>query len=264
LRLWNGREAPLHDHVAVQPVVLWTAGEADLLDGAPALGRRLIDRGLASTRPSSLAVLARYRHVLLQKRELLQSGRTTELPAWNALLASAGAAVVALRAAYVTALARALVAVRARTALDLPPLGVVYQPSPRAAVDGEAALLAALERIAPRERERKAPLLGPHRDALQILFGGRPVGEVASAGEGKALGLLLAAAQGLLVEEEGRAPLYLLDDADAELDRERLLAAWAAFPAGADLLATSSRPQAWERLPAEGRWRVEAGRFTAA
>jgi DNA replication and repair protein RecF len=268
LRLWNGREASLHDHVAVQPLVLWSAGEGDLLDGAPALGRRLVDRGLASTQPRALATLAAYRQVLVQKRQLLAQGkaaydRGADLATWNALLAEAAAAVIELRAAYVDALGRALDVVRARTPLDLPPLAIAYLPSPRAGREGAATILATLERIAPRERERGAPLLGPHRDALQLLWGGRPVGEVASAGEGKALGLLLAAAQGVLVEETERVPVYLLDDADAELDGRRLAAVWQAFPAGASLLATSSRPEVWEGLATEGRWRAASGRFAS-
>src|SRR6185503_16791228 len=172
LRLANGHVAPLAEHVALQPVVLWTAAEADLLAGAPVLGRRIIDRGLVSTRPTALAVLSRYRRVLAQKRQLLASGRADGLGSWNELLAESAAEVVALRAAYVEALDAALAAVRERTALSLPPLRIEYLPSPRAGVRGRDAILAALERIAPRERERGTPLLGPHRDALRLLWGG--------------------------------------------------------------------------------------------
>jgi DNA replication and repair protein RecF len=125
-------------------------------------------------------------------------------------------------------------------------------------------MIAALERIAGRERERGAPLLGPHRDALRLLWGGREVGDVASAGEGKALGLLLAAAQGKVVEDAGRDPVYLLDDADAELDRERLGAVWQAFAPVAQLLATSSRPEVWEGVFAGTRWSVREGRVSAS
>jgi DNA replication and repair protein RecF len=264
LRLANGNAVPLAEHVALQPVVLWTAAEADLLAGAPALGRKLIDRGLVSTRPSALAALSRYRRVLAQKRQLLASGRADGLDSWNELLAETAAEVIALRAAYVEALAAALAAVRERTPLDLPPLRVEYLPSPRAGIAGRDAILATLERIVPRERERGAPLLGPHRDALRLLWDGRDVGAVASAGEGKALGLLLAAAQGTLVEATGRDPIYLLDDADAELDRDRLAAAWEAFAAVGQLLATSSRPEVWETLPADCRWRLSGGRLNAS
>ena len=264
LRLANGNAVPLAEHVALQPVVLWTAAEADLLGGAPVLGRRLIDRGLVSTRPTALAALSRYRRVLAQKRQLLASGRADGLGSWNELLAESAAELIALRAAYVEALDAALGAIRERTTLPLPPLRIEYLPSPRAGIAGGDAVVAALERIATRERQRGAPLLGPHRDALRLLWDGREVGTVASAGEGKALGLLLAAAQGTLVEATGRDPVYLLDDADAELDRERLAAVWEAFAPATQLLATSSRPEVWEALPTGRRWQLSAGRVSAS
>ena len=261
LRRANDRELPLAEHVGLQPVVLWTAAEADLLGGAPALGRRLIDRGLVSTRPTALAGLGSYRRVLAQKRRLLASGGGDgSLEAWNGLLADAATAVIALRATYVVALDAALAAVRERTPLALPPMTLDYVPSPRVGLEGRDAILAAFERVAPRERDRGAPLVGPHRDALRLSWGGRPVGDVASAGEGKALGLLLAAAQGALVEATGRDPVYLLDDADAELDRGRLAAVWEAFAGAAQVLATSSRPEVWEGLPRDGRRSLSSGR----
>ncbi|MBZ0103592.1 MAG: hypothetical protein K8I65_15650, partial [Thermoanaerobaculia bacterium] len=66
----------------------------------------------------------------------------------------------------------------------------------------------------------------------------------ASAGERKALGLLLLAAQAAA----GREPMLLLDDADAELDRERLGRVIGAFAGFARLVVTSSRPEVWEGI----------------
>ena len=215
-----------------------------------------------STVPGALAVLGRYRQLLDQKRKLLASGRAGGLESWNELLAESAGALVALRARYVADLAAALARVQARTPLALPPLGVEYVPSPRAGVDGAAAILATLERVAERERERGMPLVGPHRDALRLLWGGREVRSVASAGEGKALGLLLAAAQGELVAATGRDPVYLLDDADAELDRDRLGAVWQAYPEAAQVLATSSRPEVWDGIAVAARWQVRAGELS--
>ena len=265
LRLAGGVEIPLGEHVAVQPLVLWSAAEAELLGGAPQHGRRLIDRGLVSTQPRALQVIGRYRQILEQKRQLLARGRGATgadgaLETWNELLAAAAAELVALRAGYATALGEALSRVRERTPLALAPLAVEYLPSPRSGRDGRDAILATFARVAPRERERGVPLVGPHRDGLRLLWGGREAKTVASAGESKAFGLLLAAAQGEVVTAGGREPLYLLDDADAELDRGRLAAVWEAFSGAGQILATTSRPQAWEGLPREASWAVEEGR----
>jgi DNA replication and repair protein RecF len=263
IRLVNGAETPIGEHVAVQPVVLWTAAEEDPLAGVPVLARRLVDRGLVSTRPGALAILSRYRQVLVQKRSLLAAGGNgSSLGTWNEMLADAAAQVIALRAAYVRALDTALAQVRERTPLELPPLALEYVPSPARAEPTE--ILAALEAAIARERARGRPLVGPHRDTVRFRWRERAVGDVASAGERKALGLLLAAAQGTLVEATGKTPLYLLDDADAELDRERLAGVWQAFAPVAQLLATSSRAEVWEGLETAHRWRVDGGRVYAS
>ncbi len=92
---------------------------------------------------------------------------------------------------------------------------------------GREALLAALRRPPPAARRPSASrCVGPQRDELEIRFGGKPIRQVASAGERKALSLLLTLAQGRVLEQQGRRPLYLLDDLDAELDRERRRKLW--------------------------------------
>jgi recombinational DNA repair ATPase RecF len=87
----------------------------------------------------------------------------------------------------------------------------------------------------------------------------REARRVASAGERKALGLLLLAAQARLLARRGRRPLLLLDDADTELDSARLMAVWTALGEPEQLLATSNRPEVWAALPLAGRFCVEAG-----
>jgi recombinational DNA repair ATPase RecF len=107
------------------------------------------------------------------------------------------------------------------------------------------------------------PLLGPHRDELDILWGEHEIRRVASAGERKALSLLLLASAGRILEEAGRPPLYLLDDADAELAPPTHAAVWKVFPPEAQLLATSNRPRVWLTLDVGSLWEVEQGRVRA-
>jgi DNA replication and repair protein RecF len=103
------------------------------------------------------------------------------------------------------------------------------------------------------------PLIGPHRDDLEVLWGGHPVRATVSAGERKALSLLLTAAHGRVLTAAGRHPVYLLDDVDAELSEESLGRVWQAFSDVSQLVATSNRPGVWEKLAAGRRWRVAAG-----
>lgn len=264
-RAVNDKNATLSEHLSILPVVAWTAADVDVLTGAPALRRRFLDRGVVSTRPAVLEILSRYRRALIHKRDLLGRPRTSvaELAPWNDLLAEAGAELIAARARYVERLAVALAAVVEAADIPFPPIGVEYRPSPRRGHEGEEAIREVLARVSERERQRGMPLVGPHRDDLAVTWGGRPVKGIASAGETKALSVLMTVAQGKVLEAAERTPVYLLDDLDAELAAGNLARVWRGLGQPAQLLASSNRLGVWEELPVEHRWRLVKGRFEA-
>lgn len=269
-RRLNGKRQPLSEHLAQLPVLAWTAGDGEVLLGGPGPRRRFLDRGIVGREPRALETLARYRRILDHKRQLLAQ-RHGGLEAWNAMLAEAAVAVVKRRAALVKALGVALDEIIATAGLALSPVELVYEPSPPETEIGNEQTAAALERLEGAERERRRPLAGPHRDRLHIRMGGREAERVASAGERKALGLALAAAQAEVWRQAGRQPVLLLDDADAELDRPTLARLWrifagearAAAQEGLQTMVTSNRPEAWETLSVDHRWSLERGVFRA-
>jgi len=151
--------------------------------------------------------------------------------------------------------------------LRLPEVELRYLPSPPQGLEGAAAIAAVLDKVAGRERRRQQPLIGPQRDELEILWGDHEVRRVASAGERKALSLLLLAAYGRVVEAAGRRPVYLLDDADAELAPPSVATVWSVFSqrvaaTSGQLFATSNRPQVWLTLDIGNLWQVEKGVVT--
>lgn len=246
-RRLNGKSAALAEHLAVQPVVAWSAGDAELLDGPPVLRRRLLDQGVVGMRPAALTVLARYRQALEQKRRLLAEG-LGGLDPWNELQAVAAAELIDQRRGYAERLAASLDEVLDRSRLELGSVELVYRPSVDPGEGGAEEILQALDRARQDELRQRRPLLGPHRDDLEILWQGRGLRRAASAGEKKLLGLALTAARGRLLEVAGKPPLYLLDEADGELDRQRLEAVWELFSNAPQLVATSHRPEAWRAV----------------
>lgn len=246
-RTLDGKPTPLAEHLAVLPTLAWSNADQELLTGAPELRRRFLDRAAVLLRPGLLDDLTRYRRALAAKRALLERGRPsrTELESWNRLLARHGAALAAARGELAAGLDGSLTALVSRHLPTLPPVALAYRASTPEAVAGEAALYAALDTALPRELARRAPLVGPHRDDLEISWNGGSARAGASAGERKALGLLLLAATAERLTSSGREPMLLVDDADAELDRERLVAVVGAFAGVARLVATSARPEVW-------------------
>jgi DNA replication and repair protein RecF len=259
VRALNGKVTPLAEHLSVLPVVAWTAAaEAEVLVGAPKARRRFMDRGVVGIRPVALEALGRYREALRQKRGLLLSdGAGLEI--WNEMLAATAADVIAQRHRYVELLRAQLTPVLAASGLPFPTIELRYSPSPANGLEGQEAIATALDRVADRERRRQMPLLGPQRDELEILWGEHEIRRVASAGERKALSLMLLAAHGRVMEEAGRPPLYLLDDMDAELAPSTVSAVWGIFRGAAQLFATSNRPQVWLTLDVGTVWEMERG-----
>lgn len=268
-RAVNGKETSLAEHLEVLPVVAWEGGEAEAVTGGPAGRRRWLDRGVVGLRPGAISALAGYRRALSGKRDLLARPGVlgedpSQLDSWNELLAAAAAEVCALRAAYAERLAAELGAVVEGSGIGFPEVGLVYRPSPACALEGEEAVGRRLGEVAGAERRRGTPLVGPHRDDLEVTWGGHPVRGTVSAGERKALSLLLTAAHGRVVAAAGREPVYLLDDLDAELAPGTLERVWGAFSGVSQLVASSNRPGVWEGLVVERRWGLDGGCLGAA
>ncbi len=259
VRALNGKVTPLSEHLAVLPVVAWTAAaEAEVLVGAPKARRRFMDRGVVGIRPTALELLGRYREALRQKRGLLL-GKGSGLEIWNEMLAATAADVISQRHRYVELLKDALARVLEASGFPFPVIELRYRPSPAEGLEGQEVIAKALDRAADRERRRQMPLLGPHRDEIEILWAGHEIRRVASAGERKALSLMLLAAHGRVMEESGRPPLYLLDDMDAELAPQTVASVWGVFREAGQVVVTSNRPQVWLTLDVGTLWEMERG-----
>lgn len=264
VRRLNGGRSSLAEHLAVLPVVPWTQSDLDILVGPPQARRRFLDRGVIGSRPSAITVISRYRQALQEKRKLLQDRRMGDavrdlLMPWNQILAQASAELSRRRFEQTEALARELVDIFRICDLDLPEVELRYKPSPKQSLDGEEAVLRKLEEVTDREIALQQPVVGCHRDDLEIRWQGHPVRRVASAGERKALGLALTAAHGKVLSSFGARPIYLLDDVDTELDGGRLAALWRFFGSAGQVLATSNRPAVWRDLEVPLRFGCRSG-----
>src|SRR5205814_9851903 len=84
------------------------------------------------------------------------------------------------------------------------------------------ALLRAMRRRLPRDRERGYTSVGPHADDLSLSLGDRAARLFASQGQARAVVLAFKIGEiENLRRAQGRAPLLLLDDVSSELDPAR-------------------------------------------
>jgi DNA replication and repair protein RecF len=109
-------------------------------------------------------------------------------------------------------------------------------------------------------------LVGPQRDVIEFLVDGRPAAEVLSGGEQKMIVLFLKFAKlELFRRRYDDAPLFLLDDVDAELDLEILQQLLSNLPVSTQVFATSAKETFLAALQAgpHRRLSLENGRVTS-
>jgi DNA replication and repair protein RecF len=169
----------------------------------------------------------------------------------------AAAAVHRARAAYVADLAAVFREIVARHAYHVTNVELRYKPS---ATDE-------LEKIRRHELRAKMSLVGPQRDVLELVMDGRAAAEVLSGGEQKMIVLFLKFAKvELFRRRHDQAPLFLLDDVDAELDLQILQDLLSNLPDSTQVFATSAKEAFLASLEAgpHRRLTVENGKVTAA
>jgi DNA replication and repair protein RecF len=212
------------DFIGSLVCVSFTPDDLQLAKAGPDGRRKFLDRALLNARPSYLATALRYAKAMKDRNKLLaRDASDEELDAFDAILASTGARIVAARRAYVDRIG-ALVSAR---------FDDIARPAPRLELryassllgdpsEMEGRLFDELGARRARDRQRATTSVGPHLDDLQLTLGGGTAKERASQGQHRALVLALKLVEiEELASELGEAPVLLLDDMSSELDAGR-------------------------------------------
>jgi len=233
----NGEKVTLPNYLGALSVFAYSSARLDVIRGTPEERRRFLDRGIASIQPAYLEQLTRYTRVLKQRNALLgeiahHRQAVATLDAWDNELMVAAAAVHRVRAAYAADLAVVFREIVARHAYHVTGVEMAYKPS----------LTDELAKIRRHELRARMSLAGPQRDVLEFTIDGRAASEVLSGGEQKMIVLFLKFAKlELFRRRHDEAPLFLLDDVDAELDLQILQDLLSKLPAATQVFATSAK-----------------------
>ena len=236
-----------------------------LVKGGPGDRRRYLDGTLVALHPRNDQLRSELDRILRQRNALLKSsgGRLDSdtaftLDVWDARLVETGESLAAARDDLVERLR--------------PRLSVAYDALVRTPAEVDLAyvapwrdggLAAALVDARRDEVRRGVSLVGPHRDDLALVIGGRPSRTHASQGEQRSLALAMRlAAHGLVTELTGSAPVLLLDDVFSELDPGRSEALLHHLPPGQALLTTAGHVPEGARV--DRLLRIRAGRVVEA
>lgn len=239
--------------------VLWLVPAMDRLWTEAAEGRRrFVDRMTLSFVPQHGEAVLAYERAMRERNRLLKDGVTDAhwYSALEGVMAQAGAQITANRDAALALLAAAQEG--AETQFPRADLSLISPEGP-----GDLALALAEGRR--RDMAAGRTLSGPHRSDLQAIYAGKGVPAAqCSTGEQKALliSLILANARALH-RELGRAPVLLLDEVAAHLDRPRRAALYDEICAlGAQALMTGTEASLFDALDGRGQVVTLAGEGT--
>lgn len=211
--------ARLADGIGTWLAVAFLPEDTALASGGAAVRRAYLDRMLSLADGRYLQALSRYRAALAQRNAALKQRREAVARAFEAPLAVHGSAVTAARLAWAAP-------AEGRLAEELAAIGepgrVALRYAGHAALADPAAWPAALDGARDRDAARGATSVGPHRDDLELLLGGRALREFGSTGQQRSAAIALRLLElETLRDARHDEPALVLDDVFAELDGER-------------------------------------------
>ncbi len=250
--------------------VLFTPGDLELVQGAPAKRRRFLDMCLSQTSRTYLQALQRYELALRQRNALLRlhaqrSNLAREVAPFHEELATMGALIMTARREALDELSAVAQAYHSEIADDATKLVLRYRPN----MAGDqckredavrAALLTELEASLGEDCARGATSVGPHRDDFDFLIDTKDARDFASQGQQRTCVLALKLAElAWLSKKRGEFPILLLDDLMSELDESRRRRLLRALPSGAQTFITTT-DRALVEIQSECRcYRISAG-----
>lgn len=250
----DGKPRPARSVLGLCPVVMFWPDDLQLVKAGPDARRRLLDILLMQLEPRMAAHMSRYRRVLEQRNALLHRLRAEgrgggELEGFTTELAHHGARIAVARTRLVGELAPlANAALRDLSGGD-EDLELSYVASHQGDCSDEQQterdLLDTFHVRAAEELARAVSVVGPHRDDMSIVLGGRPARTTASQGQQRSIVLAIKLAEMRhLARCTGASPVVMLDDVLSELDQTRrgLLLSRLAGPDAAQVLITTTEP----------------------
>ena len=217
------------------PVVLFEPDHLRLLSGPPSARRDYLDGVLARLQPDFTRARSQFERALLQRNNILRHAEKRsqalddQLFVWNIKLAELSEQIAERRLGLIVFINTHIDELYSHIAGATSKVHLEYETNLSPA-HYKAAMLAQLEAQLDKDIIRGFTGVGPHRDDFALHLNGARSDVTASRGETRSLLLTLKMIElELLKQQQGRAPLLLLDDVFSELDlvRRRTLAALA-------------------------------------
>ena len=241
-------QRPLGEYLRLARVVSLANTDIELIRRGSEGRRRYLDFLGTQIDPLYRPTLRAYERAVRSRNALLKSAqpRPREIAAYDPPLLEHGAKLGAMRARLVERLGPLAAEAHAQISGVEEDLRLEFAPgnAPDFARD--------LEESRSRELRLRQTVVGPHRDDIELLVQDKAASQFASEGQQRTVALALKIAQArMFAQEEGAAPLLLIDDIFGELDPQRRNALLRHLPPEAQKLVTATTMQ-WREGEAPG------------
>ena len=199
--------------------------DLDLVRGDPSERRRFLDHLLIQNSPKYAGIISDYERAVRQRNSLLRARAPKQsLEPWDEHLIDFGSHLIEGRLTLLGKLEPHLKDAYRRIS-PKKEFSTTYRSATNNLTTNRESnkeiLRERLKEVSDSERERGVTLVGPHRDDLDLKLDQNLVKGFASHGESWSAALALKLSSYLLLSEEGKKPILILDDVFSELDQSR-------------------------------------------
>lgn len=217
----------LSDYVGTVNAVFFSPDDLNIIKKGPQERRRFLDHLISQLKPSHIPLLNSYLRIIRQKNILLKTEKNhnllkSQVQAWNEQLIDLGSKIIKNRWEYTERLNEFCCPIFNRIFSHECNMNLIYLTTGKTLEEALAIFPEYISKKTAQEIERRAVLVGPHRDDLQIIFNNKSAKLFASQGQQRALVLCLKLAEmEIILTDKGEYPILLLDDVLSELDSYR-------------------------------------------
>ena len=225
-----GKPVALDEFVGNLHILAFTREHLNVVRGAPADRRAFLDRAMVTLYPSHVHCLAAYGRAVKQRNIVLSAAQETRgkaeerlLESWDETIVKNGSRILWNRLRYVERMKQELPqGLFGSEAIKMHYVSAVSAEDlevPRIEDNFRVRLLQARS----NDQRTGHTSIGPHRDDLKIYVNGKSLVDFGSSGQQRSCLLSLYFAQMEIHRKaHGFYPIFLVDDAEAELDGKRI------------------------------------------
>jgi DNA replication and repair protein RecF len=267
-----GKAVSLEEFVGNLHILAFTHEHQKVVGGGPLDRRAFLDRAMVTVFPGHVSYLTAYGRALRQRNRMLASIREEKervnerlLESWDEALVKPGVRILRNRLKYVELMKEKLPSGLFGTeTLKMHYFSTVNSEG-LDTTQIEEQFRRRLYQARANDQRRGYTSIGPHRDDLKLYVNGKSLADFGSAGQQRSSLLSLYFSQMEIHREaHGFYPVFLVDDAEAELDERRLQIFITYLLRRTQTFLTSAKGFLLSVLPEKaGRFEVQDGRISA-